>query len=349
MKWALILSFLLAGNPIWPVFQAHALEKEETASQDKLERSELFIELLKRRAQRILEAHREPPPPLVSFSSGVSQGFESNVNLDGSRKGDHFTEESASLVLRPQFTPWLSGEFSWNLLNTHFFEFRDSNLWSNTVSAQAQFKPHRALRLDLTYEYGLLDFPFDTNSSFLDQRFKTHLSYAQTPWLTHKAGWSYLLREYDTRKARDPEQNTLPGVNRKDQRHAVNYEARLRFSKTFARIGAEYYRNFSNDLFQDFYDWGDFRVLGSLTRVFSPKWLGSLSVSHERKNYQERSVPAINMTERDNLLTSAGSLIYQINRNISISYSLTYRYQDSNDPRLDFTDWIHQLGVTVGF
>jgi len=77
--------------------------------------------------------------------------------------------------------------------------------------------------------------------------------------------------------------------------------------------------------------------------------LGTRIASHEHRNYHRRNVPAINRAERDSLITVAGSLIYQLNPHVALSSSLTYRYQDSNDPRLDFTDWISQVGVTVGF
>ncbi len=319
------------------------------AEQETEERARLFIALLKRRAERILEAHREPPPPLFAVSSGVAEGYESNVNLDGSRKADTFTEESASFVFRPSFTPWLKGDFSYSLLNTHFREFTDSNLWSNTFSSVFQIQPHRRLRLDLGYEYGILNFPRDTDSGFFDQRVKAHFLFSHTGWLTHKAGWTYQRREYDTRLARDPDLNKLAGLNREDQRHVALYELQLKILRSFARIAGEYYRNFSNDHYQDFYDYGDLRARGTLTRLWGSRWITTLSASHERKNYQSRSVPTINMAQRDNLLTLAGSLIWQWTAHTSLSYSITYRYQDSNDPRLDFTDWIHQAGVSVSF
>ena len=313
------------------------------------ERAKLFIALLKRRAERILEAHREPPPQLISGSAGISEGFESNVNLDGARKGDAFTEESASLLFRPQMTSWLKGEFSYSLLNTHFMEFRDSNLWSNSLSGVFQVQPHPRVRVDLGYEYGILNFPFDTDSNFFDQRFKAHLLFSQTSWLTHKAGWTYQYREYDTRLARDSDLNKIAGLNREDQRQVALYELQFRFPRTFARLGTEFYRNFSNDHFEDFYDFEDFRYRGMLTRIFSPKWIGTLSATEERKNYQKRSVPTINVAERDDLWTLAGSVIYQLNNVFSLTYSLTYRHQDSNDPRLDFTDWVHQAGISASF
>ena len=337
------LILFLAGIFLLPA-QARSAESE-----NKAERAELFVALLKRRAERILEAHRAPPPPLVSVSGGVSGGVETNVNLDGSRKGDYFTEESFGLTLRPKLQEWLHGEFSYNLLNTQFMKLTDSNLWMNTASATLQFQPHSAVRIDVGYEYGILNFPEDTASSFTDHRVRAFLLLAHTSWLTHKIGWTYQEREYDTRLARDTDQNQIAGVVREDKRHIPSYEMQFKFPKTFMRLGGEFYQNFSNDQFQEFYDWEDIRFRGALTRVFTPKWLGTISVSHERKNYAVRSVPAINVAERDNLLTLAGSLIYQLTEHASVTYSLTYRFQDSNDPRLDFTDWIQQAGISVNF
>ena len=349
------LSLLLyCGAMVWPgrwlpVAEAAKPEAIPATTSDVGERAELFIALLKRRAQRILEARRAPPPPLVSASAGVSEGYEGNVNLDGARRGDSFTEETLSLIVGPRIASWLRGEFTYNVVNTHFQEFTDSNLWMNVLGSTFQVQPHRAVRLDLGYEYGILNFPFDSDSSFVDHRVKAHVVLAQAAWLWHKMGWTYQSREYDTRKARDADGNALAGVNRHDDRHVGSYELQLRFPKTSARIGGEFYRNFSNERFQDFYDWDDVRVRAVLTRVFHPDWLGTLTASHEHRNYHRRNVPAINRAERDSLITVAGSLIYQLTPHAALTSSLTYRYQDSNDPRLDFTDWLSQIGVTVGF
>ncbi|MBI3318296.1 MAG: outer membrane beta-barrel protein [Candidatus Omnitrophica bacterium] len=342
-----MISFLAA----FPLPSAKALEPSERPSADSeaAERTALFIGLLKRRAQRLLEARREPPPPRMNVSAGISEGYESNVNLDGARKGDYFTEESFNFVVRPILLSWLNGELSHSLLLTHFQELTDSNLWMNIFTGGIQFQPKQLLRLDLGAEYGILNFPYSSDSSFFDQRARAHLALAQTPWLTHKIGWTYQLREYDTRKARDSSNNQLPGVNREDQRHIFLYEAQVRVRKASARISGEFYRNFSNEQFQEYYDWENIKLRATLTRIFSPRWFGTFSGSFERKNYERRSVPAIDISERDNLYTLAGSAIYSLNSNVSFTYSLTYRYQDSNDPRLDFTDWIQQVGVTVGF
>lgn len=326
---------------------------QEAPLQDKegqaADRAKLFIALLKRRAERILEGRRAPPPPLFSLFASAGYGYESNVNLDGSREGDSFTEQSGGISFRPQFRPWLDGELSYDFLGDEFHTLTDSNLWSHTGKAILRLEPHRRVQLEVGGEAALLYFPLDEDNTFLDQRLRAQLSWAHRSWLTHRAGWLFQYREYDTRRARDSSQVRINGLSREDQRHVASYEMRLRFPKTFARLAGEFYRNFSNDGFQDFYDWEDFRFRGSVTRVFGPRWIATLNASHERKNYQSRSVPAINVAERDNLLTLAGSLIYQWTTKASLSYSLTYRHQDSNDPRLDFTDWIHQTGVTLNF
>lgn len=323
--------------------------KDASRESEMAERAELFVALLKRRAQRILEARRPPPPPFLELFYGGTGGHESNVNLDGSRKGDWFAEESFSVILHPQVNRWLSGELSWDQSQTWFTEFTDSNLHTNTVKGVAQIKPHRRLQVEAGAEYGVLHFPQDTDNSFADRRFSVSAVLAHLPWLSHKAGWIFQDREYDTRLARDPDLNRLAGLVREDRRHTGLYEVRLRFPKAFARLGLEYYRNFSNDHYQDFYDYSDVRVRALLVRIFGPKWIGTLSASHERKNYHERSVPVIVVAERDNLLTAAASLIYQINPYWKVTGSLTYRHQDSNDPRLDFSDWIRQVGVTLSF
>ena len=339
------VAVLCAAPPILAAENAPSSGRETEME----ERARLFVALLKRRAERILEFRQAPPPPRWSSYAGVSQGYESNVNLDGSRKGDPFSEQSAGVTFRPLRTGWLRGDLSYDFLGTEFCEFTDSNLWSHTFQGLFRIQPWRSLELNLGVEYAVLDFPLDTDNSFTDRRFKAHLSYAQWAWLTHRAGWTFQQREYDTRLARDGDQVKLAGLNREDQRHTAGYELRLRFQRAFGRLAAEYYRNFSNDHFQDFYDWDDFRFRGLLTWIFRPGLSGTVTLSHERKNYQARSVPVIAIAERDDLLSAAASLAYEIRKDVTLSLSVTYRHQDSNDPRLDFTDWIHQIGVSINF
>ena len=336
--------------PVEPAERAVADQAAERAAErTQDERVELFLALLKRRARQILEARRPPPRPLVSVSSGISGGYESNVNLDGTRQGDFFTQETLGVVVRPRITPWLRGEFTYDLFNTHYAELRDANLWSNTLEGTIQIQPHDRVRVDLGYEYSIVNFPFNTASSYFNKRTTVTVSLAQTEWLTHRTKWAYQLRDYDTRKARNPSGVGILGVDREDQRHLISHELRLRFRKTFARIGGTFYRNFSNELFQNFYDWDDYRIRGVVSRIFTPEWIGVWISSWERRNYQARNVPAIAVAERDDLYTLAGLLLYEVGPGTQLTYALTYRYQDSNDPRLDFTDWINRFGVTVRF
>lgn len=320
-----------------------------TRTETPEQRAELFIQLLKRRARQILEARRVPPPPLVRASVGLSEGYESNVNLDGQRQGDWFTQESFTLSLRPRITPWLQGEFTYDLFNSHYQELTDSNFWSNNLDSTLQIQPHSRVRLEVGHEYGIANFPFDSDSSFFDHRFKAHLLLAHTAWLVHKAGWMFQQRDYDTRKATDGDGLARGGVNRQDHRHTGSYEVRLSFAKTFLRIAGEYYRNLSNELFEDFYDWDNLRVKGVISRVLTPKTTGVFVASFDRRNYESRSVPAIDVAERDNLYTVAASVIHQITRRLEVIGSITYRYQDSNDPVLDFTDLTYRVGLSISF
>ena len=130
----------------------------------------------------------------MTTSAGLVQGYESNVELAGDRRGDFFTEESFGIVLQPRVTSWLKGEFTYDLLNTHYADLRDNNTWVNVFEGEAQLQPHPRLRLDVGYKYTVLDFPYNTNSSFFNHRSGLTLSFKQNDWPTHKTACSYQLR-----------------------------------------------------------------------------------------------------------------------------------------------------------
>ncbi len=345
------VSILAAGR-------AESAERERTMASDPgvEQRIELFLALLRRRAERALETHPQVPAPtpaprrpLISGSADIAQGYESNVFLDGDKRGDFFTEESVALSVTPEFTPQLTGDLSYELSNTHYGELRDANSWSNTLTAAAKWQPSPRAQGGIRYEFAILNFPFDTSSSFLDHRLILDTQLALTRRLSWKTGLAYQSREYDTRKARDGGGNDLDESTRVDQRHTVTQTLSLRLPRTSLKLVGQAYRNTSNDAFEDFYDWDDLQVRGVASRVVGRSWVSTLVVGHERRNYQARSVPAIAIAERDNLETLAGSLSYLITPAAQVTYSLTYRFQDSNDPRLDFTDWVNQMRCSITF
>ncbi len=343
---------LLASGTLLGASAARTEADQPAASSktdDSRERIELFLALLKRRALDALAAHRQPPPPLLSGFYDLGEGYESNVNLDGERRGDFFTQESATVTVSPRLAPWLSAELSYDLLSTHYAELRDANLWMNTVNGTLQLTTHPRLRFDVKQEYSIVNFPFDTSNSFFDWRMGLEARVAVTAWLTTRTGWTYQMREYDTRLARDAAGNDVLGEVREDRRHTVSHHFLFRLGRTSATLGGQVYRNVSNDQLEEFYDWDDAQIRLAVSRVLSPRWIATAVSSYERKNYASRSVPAITIAERDDLSTLAGSLIYLLGDYWQVTYSLTYRYQDSNDPRLDFTDWINQVRATLAF
>jgi len=286
---------------------------------------------------------------VFTASSSLIQGYESNVALDGQKRGDLYTQETLHMLLQPRIRPWLRGRFSYELFHHHYTELRDFNIWMNTLSGTLQVLPHPRAAVEATYEYSLVNFPFNTSNSFFDKRVGVAVLFVQTGWLMHRTAWTYQLRDFDTREASDTLGNAVANVVREDQRHAVQHEIRLRFAKTSAALVGEYYRNLSNDQFQKFYDWDNVQIRGVLAHELTDRWQGIASAGYERREYAERQVPAIGTTERDDLYTLAGSLVYRLTDRVQWRYSVIVRYQDSNDPRLDFLDWINQVRFGLEF
>lgn len=324
------------------------------------ERVELFVAQLKRRALQALESHREVlaqpaqpaakrKPPLYSLSADFGGGYESNVLLDGNKQGDVFFQESASVSLLPKITSWLDADLSYDLFNTHYSDLRDANLWMNTMSVKLKAKPHQRLRTEAFYEYGVINFPEDTSSSFFDHRTGLKARVGLSSWLSLGAGWSYLRRSYDTRLARDGNGDDQLESNRKDQRQTLSEELIFRTKRTYAKLAGQHYRNDSNDAFQNAYDWQDGQVQALISHVLSEHWVANGYTAIEMRNYEQNTVSSINVAEKDTLTTLVGSLIYLINDSWQATYSLTYRHQDSNNPVLDFTDWVNQWRVSYAY
>jgi len=346
-----LAAWLVLGLAVTPAAAAPTPKVQSTEPSTGTERlpthglptKEQLLAVLQQRAEDAIEARKAQAPKPFEITTSLVHGYENNVNLDATRTGDHYIEESAGFFLRPQVRPWLSLEGSYQARNTHFTEFRDSNTWSNTLGTLVRWTPHTTLSLDAGYEYEIFNYPFDTSNSFTDHRLTTTLRHILSPLVFHEASWSVLLRSYDTRKALDPSAVETPNV-REDQRHTVAYDLGLLLGETVVRLRQEFFENLSNEGFEDFYDWQDYRARLTASRAFFERWLATGSVSFERRNYADRTVPNEEIAEKDDLTTLSCSLIYELSKDWSVAYTWLWREQHSNDRRLDFNDTINQWG-----
>ncbi|MBI4355260.1 MAG: DUF560 domain-containing protein [Candidatus Omnitrophica bacterium] len=340
---------LLAATAAWAASPAKEQAIESSAgapgfASGELPTTEQLLTVLKQRAETAIKARRAQAPRLITANTSLAYGFDNNVNLDSSRKGDGYLEEAAGLAIRPHLTPWLGLEGSYQIRNTHYTQFTDNNTWSNTLGALARWTPHPHVSLEAGYEYEIFNYPFDTSNSFFDHRVTLRLRHILNHVFFHEASWGYLLRNYDTRKASDPSGTETPSV-REDQRQTVGYELGAILGETVVRLKQEWYENLSNEGLEDFYDWQDYRVRLSASRQWWQKLLTTASAAYERRNYARRSVPTKNVAEKDDLATLSVSLFYAVANHWDVGYTWLWREQVSNDPRLDFADTIHQWGV----
>ncbi len=306
------------------------------------------LETLKQRAQEII-LKRRARRWMLTTSTTLSAAIETNPNFDASRKGDGFFEEDTDLLFRWRWFQGLTQDIGHRLTNTHYIELRDSNYLDNTLYTGWRYTPAPWLRVTSGYEFEALNYYEGRDSSFNSHRVYVQARHTLPKYLYYQAGWSWLYRRYSVRHARDGDGLDTDDA-RHDTRHTMHVEVGSVVKDTYLSVRQEGAWHFSNDAYQDLYDYQSYRVRATVARDFWRVWRGSGTFSFERKNYTERLVSTdIVKAEYDNAFTYGVSLTYSISPDVNLTYSYTRRKQDSNAPASEYTDTTNQFSLTAGF
>ena len=306
------------------------------------------LETLKKRAQRAI-VKRRARRWMLATNTTLAVGIETNPNYDASRKGDAFFEEDTDLLFRWRWFNGLTQDVGHRLTNANYTELRDNNYMDNTLYTSWRYAPVRWLRITSGYEFNNLNYYENPLSSLYGHRVYVQVRHTLPKYLYYQAGWSWFYRGYSERMARDGDGNDTD-KSRHDVRHTMHVELGSVIKGTYLSVRQEGAWHYSNDAYQDYYNYQSYRVRGTLARDFWTKWRGSGTFSFERKNYTDRLVSSDAVeAEYDNSFTYAASVTYNLSRDVSLQYSYTRRKQDSNAPLYEYTNTTNQFSLNASF
>ncbi|GEM_PF-6149840 len=326
--------------------------------------AERLIELLRQRALAKARAEEQKAkaakarPKIWKIDLAAINGFENNVNLDSFRKGDYSLEEDFTFTLSPNITDTLSYSLSYFLRNTHYAEQKDNDTFNNGAGVTFRWKPTKKIRWDVvSYEYELNQYPKNESSTFKDNRITTKLKHTINQNLYHEISYAASLRYYTKRKMRqDPTGTRVPHPEtlREDQRHTLSYTLggtpHWKFLEGVNwKIKQDFYTHWSNESYQDYYDADDYKIKPSISKKWNNKISTNLAASYERKNYDSRNVDVVRRAQYDDIYEYSGNVYYTLTKEITLAYTLKYKYLDSKDPGSEYSNLTNQIATYVSF
>ena len=326
-----------------------AQERSEEAFQ-KPETVKEILEMLKERAQLKLKEKRKELLRRKRISVSTYISFENNPLNDSSTKGDYSIEQDFSINWQPAFNKTFGADIGYWLVDQEYFEQTDLSSLDHAVNATMKYTPFEKLRLRLEpgVEYEWLYYARDENSSYEDLKyFLKFKNYIGEKW-NYGGKYEHSFKVYDKKRARDANKTNL-GLNREDNRHTVELYVTKYIGKHSIKLKEKFYRNTSNDAYQEYYDYDSAKTYLTFSGTFlkNDKLNISFTPSFERKNYHHRV--AVDRARYDDVREYKLGTNYSLNKNITLSYTFSHKQVDSNYTSGEYHNVTNKIGMTFDF
>jgi len=283
------------------------------------------------------------------FYAGASEGYDNNVFLDPSRKGDVFDQAMADIIARYRLTDQIDLKAHYDFTSITYHEFTKLSLIENDVSASLEYYPHKRVKIEMGYDIDFIDY-FKNKSG----DFTTNGPFAGIKYYIDKntyvgAMYQCYFYDYKHRDIRNSSNNKID-TTREDNRNNVAGEVVTHLGKVFVKLKNTYYFNDSNDEYMDYYDYQSNRVNLYTAYPLTEKLSVLLSGGYQYKDFKSRTITTDSgKKEHDNLMTLGTGINYKLFSAFYISANYTYRQNYSNDPLQDYSGSVSTVGINYFF
>ncbi len=308
--------------------------------QTRQEKEEKTLEV-----KRLKESYR---PSKIYSTAGVFFGYDSNVNLSSTRKGDLFEEFLFSLSFsKPLPRNWgFYFDYDLDVLNYNQYTENSNILNHLRFTLYKRFFP---FKVGAGYNLHIFNYPHNRHEDFIFHRGFVYLALLSRniyQRLEFQAG----IKDYTDEKALGDTITTFQDKERLDRRTSIEYLLKARLSpKLILRLGLRFSKNNSNCRYVDFYDYHAWRHLLGLDWRAQRNLVLFSSIIHIKKDYNSRTVTLRPYTQKDNLYAGNVGLRYRLNAKNTFSLYYTYRENSSNDPLQEYSESIIGCGWQYKF
>lgn len=291
---------------------------------------------------------------LVSnVTAGVTQGIDTNPLLDSARKIDNYTQEVLDMHFKyPVFGSILgftNSKFGFDITNINYYRATDVNLFNGTVDAAIEQHIFDKAVLTVGYLFDMMWYPNDRNGTYAGNEINASIRYNMTRWLYQRATYRLLFKDFLSDKARLGN-GTRGSDLRFDIRNLFEHELGVYIKRdTKLRIINQFYINESNYQYEDYYDYFNYKVGGSVTHFFNKRLYNISGFYYQRRLYKDRKHPSRESRQKDNLYLVTTSILYDITQSISLYANYSHSENHTNEPADKYVDSIYSVGFYYSF
>ncbi|MBI2094888.1 MAG: hypothetical protein HYT89_01825 [Candidatus Omnitrophica bacterium] len=364
---------LAVGLVMGPVLggTAHALTGEGTAGaslteEQKNEKRLLFSqyveEELARREKKKYEERAKQPETRDKFTlinkATALYGYDSNANLDSSRRGDVFhqdTVEGAFKIDRPEFKPFVWPGKIGITWSSEYLDYDSNNSLDShitTVTGLTEERLSDKFSLKFNYDFSVVRYLNNDQSNYFGNKLKTTLAHNLTNVFSHS-----FFAAVDSKNFRDRKSSTVENLpsddNRRDWGTEIGYGARLiPRPTTFIGVTTALKTNQSSDSYNDYNDYDSWKLNGYVYHQFNEKFSAVGFSGYDHKAYDNRRFLKIAgdiRTEEDDFYYAGGYLYYDLTKHWQATVQYLYKENLSNDASQEYTGYTLNTGLSLIF
>ena len=285
----------------------------------------------------------------IESNFGFFIGFDNNVFLDSTRKGDTFQNYIYSLNYSNKLKRDLDLKIKYSLNSLQYDRYTDNSSVGNTGNFALEKKLGGRNLVGISTEIGSVYYPSNDQGEYFTAGGSLYGKQFLGKNLYHRAGYSFLSKSFMHRKAKDGN-----GVDveeeRDDVRHAIDYEVGFYpDNQSLFKLKGQVYNNDSRDGYMDYYDYDSFKLGATFIKLLNDKWSSLLNYNFRRNNYKTRLIKNGSEAEYDNNHTGNAGIIYKLSENTSASAIYSYSQNYSNDSGQEYSVSMVSLGLRYAF
>ncbi|MFH1621835.1 MAG: outer membrane beta-barrel protein [Candidatus Omnitrophota bacterium] len=275
---------------------------------------------------------------------GLFSGYDSNVNLDGKRKGDGFQEFLFYLKFKKPLKKGLEFNMRYALDYLNYNEFSDASSLLNRLIFEIN-KQISIFKIGTGYDFSYLFYPNYEEGDFYFHKGFFYIGNNLTEKIYHQLKVCYGIKDYLDGKAQADTLGSFQEKDRLDRRQQLEYSLKYNYNRDLTvRLKGGYSVNNSNDRYLDYYDYKSPEVSCGFDYKIKPNLYLLLDYSYQRKNYKGRTVTSQTYKQEDNLYSANLGFLYFVNKRNALSVKYTYRENASNDSLSEYAENVITCG-----
>ena len=279
----------------------------------------------------------------------IQQGYDNNVDLDPRRHKDGFLQTTANVEITYDQTDTFKFVSGSDLFSIIYYKYNVDNILDITPYAGFDWEilPGFVSRNRVTYDY--FSFPNEKEDTFSGMVLSTYLRHFVTEDFYQEAGFEYLRRWYPDQKVTMTNLE-IGNADREDTRYRYKYNLGYFTKMFFIRLENGFIFNDSTEVYQDYYDYWNYRVKPAVMVFFTDKLYTDVSLVYRHFIYKDRrSTEDINDVTRSDLFIFNSTIYFDITKNMTLEFTYTYTENVSNDPFEKYSGSMISGGVYYSF